>query len=120
MHIKAKTLHNYYTKKLKIVQNQEKSLWCILKLEEKRQLSNYSSLIRSAILGPVSGYEIDDDPITRVGFRFQVSRLQGFDEVAGEMKRQCLYSGAISGCRGILTAYLYIKKKRDLLSRLPS
>ena len=56
------------------------------KLEEKRQLSNYSSLIRSAILGPVSGYEIDDDPITRAGFRFQVSRLQGFDEVAGEMK----------------------------------
>ena len=33
MHIKAKTLHNYYAKKLKIVQNQEKSLWCILNTE---------------------------------------------------------------------------------------
>ena len=32
MHIKAKTLHILYAKKLKIVQNQEKSLWCILKL----------------------------------------------------------------------------------------
>ena len=31
MHIKAKTLHILYAKKLKIVQNQEKSLWCILK-----------------------------------------------------------------------------------------
>ena len=30
MHIKAKTLHFLYAKKLKIVQNQEKSLWCIL------------------------------------------------------------------------------------------
>ena len=31
MHIKAKTLHFIYAKKLKIVQIQEKSLWCILK-----------------------------------------------------------------------------------------
>ena len=30
MHIKAKTLHFIYAKKLKIVQIQEKSLWCIL------------------------------------------------------------------------------------------
>ena len=30
MHIKAKTLHSFYAKKLKIVQNQEKSPWCIL------------------------------------------------------------------------------------------
>ena len=30
MQIKAKTLHFIYAKKLKIVQIQEKSLWCIL------------------------------------------------------------------------------------------
>ena len=30
MHIKAKTLHFFYAKKHKVVQNQEKSLWCIL------------------------------------------------------------------------------------------
>ena len=29
--MKAKTLHFFYAKKLKIVQNQEKSLWYILK-----------------------------------------------------------------------------------------
>ena len=38
MHIKATTLHFFYAKKFKIVQNQEKSLWCIL----KRTLSNWS------------------------------------------------------------------------------
>ena len=31
MHIKAKKLHFFYAKKLNIVQNQEKSIWCILK-----------------------------------------------------------------------------------------
>ena len=31
MHIKAKILHFFYAKKLKIVKNQEKSLWCIHK-----------------------------------------------------------------------------------------
>ena len=38
MHIKAKTLHILYAKKLKIVQNQEKSLWCILKASLKLRL----------------------------------------------------------------------------------
>ena len=32
--MKAKTLHILYAKKLKIVQNQEKSLWCILNYYE--------------------------------------------------------------------------------------
>ena len=32
MHIKAMTLHILHAKKLKIVQNQEKSLWCILNM----------------------------------------------------------------------------------------
>ena len=31
MYLKARTLLFFYAKKLKIVQNQEKSLWCILK-----------------------------------------------------------------------------------------
>ena len=35
MHIKAKTLHFIYAKKLKIVQIQEKSLWCILNKDKK-------------------------------------------------------------------------------------
>lgn len=56
------------------------------KREEKRQLLNYTAYIRDSIMGPESGYKDDDDPITRVGFNFEVSRLQEFDEVAGNLK----------------------------------
>lgn len=54
--------------------------------EEKRQLLNYTAYIRDSIMGPESGYKDDDDPITRVGFNFEVFRLQEFDEVAGNLK----------------------------------
>ena len=37
MHIKVKTLHFFYANKLKIVQNQEKSLWWIRKVKFRLQ-----------------------------------------------------------------------------------
>lgn len=85
--------------------------------EEKRQLLNYTAYIRDSIMGPESGYKDDDDPITRVGFNFEVSRLQEFDEVAGNLKliSSVLYSGAIFDCLGIPTVCPYTKRRQNCL-----
>ena len=45
MHIKAKTLHIFYAKKLKIVQNQEKSLWCILKQHSTKSYQHIANVV---------------------------------------------------------------------------
>ena len=46
MHIKAKTLHNYYAKKLKIVQNQEKAFG--VSLSFKTELYNEIKLLQGS------------------------------------------------------------------------
>ncbi|XP_055997980.1 neuronal acetylcholine receptor subunit alpha-6-like [Ostrea edulis] len=56
------------------------------KSNEKLQLLNHSSSLRNVLFNQNSGYQVADDPITRVGFRFEVSRVEKFDEVAGELK----------------------------------
>ena len=59
MHIKAKSLHFFYAKKLKIVLNQDKSLWCILKdgskLKKKIQGErlNLQKIFRSPFITPI-------------------------------------------------------------------
>ncbi|XP_061183020.1 neuronal acetylcholine receptor subunit alpha-6-like [Saccostrea echinata] len=56
------------------------------KQDEKLELLNVSSFLRNMLFNGNSGYKDSDDPITRAGMRFEISRLEKFDEIAGELK----------------------------------
>lgn len=53
---------------------------------EKVQLLNASSNLRNQLFSQNGGYKAADDPLTRVGLRFEVTRLEKFDEIDGELK----------------------------------
>lgn len=56
------------------------------KENEKVQLLNVSSSLRNQLFSQNGGYKAADNPLTRVGLRFEVTRLEKFDEIAGELK----------------------------------
>nr|XP_022346207.1 neuronal acetylcholine receptor subunit alpha-3-like [Crassostrea virginica] len=56
------------------------------KEDEKLKLLNFSSIVRNQMFGQNGGYKKADDPLTRVGFRFEIARLEKFDEITGELK----------------------------------
>lgn len=53
---------------------------------EKVQLLSASSNLRNQLFSQNGGYKASDEPLTRVGLRFEVSRLERFDEINGELK----------------------------------
>lgn len=53
---------------------------------EKVKLLNASSNLRNQLFSQNGGYKATDDPLTRVGLRFEVTRLEKFDEIDGELK----------------------------------
>lgn len=53
--------------------------------DEKLQLLNFSSSLRNQLFSQNGGYKVADEPLTRVGFRFEGTRLEKFDEIAGEL-----------------------------------
>ncbi|XP_048730006.2 neuronal acetylcholine receptor subunit alpha-6-like [Ostrea edulis] len=69
---------------LRIIQNASNKF--NFKTNEKLQWLNHSSSLRNVLFDQNSGYQVADDPITRAGFRFEISRVERFEEVAGELK----------------------------------
>ncbi|XP_061196378.1 acetylcholine receptor subunit alpha-1-A-like [Saccostrea echinata] len=53
---------------------------------EKLQVLNVSSSLQNWLFNRNSGYKIADNPMTRVGLRLHISRLDKFDEITGELQ----------------------------------
>ncbi|XP_062573222.1 neuronal acetylcholine receptor subunit alpha-6-like [Saccostrea cucullata] len=56
------------------------------KQDEKLEILNLSSSLRNMLFNKNSGYKEADDPISRAGLRFEISRLEEFDEIAGDLR----------------------------------
>ncbi|XP_062575114.1 neuronal acetylcholine receptor subunit alpha-6-like [Saccostrea cucullata] len=56
------------------------------KQDEKVEILNATSFLRNMLFNKNSGYKEADDPISRAGLRFEISRLEKFDEIAGDLQ----------------------------------